>query len=115
MRIFLSLCVTELLPLLAVSLGRRIPAVQHGAGGHSLVPEHPVHPLRVLADFHHQLGAVYREEHVRQLRSGDPGQIFAEGERPSRSLQLKQAQTARLHRQEIPFFWGRLVYLFTRR
>lgn len=69
--------------LFAVSLGRRIPAVQHGAGGHSLGPQHPVHPVRVLADLHHQLGAVHREEHVRQLRAGDPGQIPAEGERPN--------------------------------
>lgn len=68
---------------LAVSLGRRIPAVQHGAGGHPLFPQHSVHPLRVLADLHHQLGAVHREEPVRQLRSGDPGQILAEGERPA--------------------------------
>lgn len=68
---------------LAVSLGRRIPAVQHGAGGHPLFPQHSVHPLRVLADLHHQLGAVHREEPVRQLWSGDPGQILAEGERPA--------------------------------
>lgn len=68
---------------LAVSLGRRVAAVQHGAGGHSLVPQHTVHSLRVLAHLHHQLGAVHREEHVRQLRSGDPGQIPAEGERPN--------------------------------
>lgn len=75
------LCVWALLlPPLAVSLGRRVPAVQHGAGGH--VAQQPVHPLRVLADLHHQLGSVHREEHVRQLRPGDPGQIFAEGERP---------------------------------
>lgn len=65
----------------AVSLGRRIPAVQHGAGGHSLVPQHSVHPLRVLADLHQQLGAVNREERVRQLRAGDRGQILAEGEK----------------------------------
>lgn len=57
----------------AVSVGRRVPAVQHGAGGHPLVPEHPVHSLRVLADLHRQLGAVHGEEHVRQLRSGDLG------------------------------------------
>lgn len=91
-RVLLSVCVfvsVFFLPelccdaLFAVSLGRRIPAVQHGAGGHSLGPQHPVHPVRVLADLHHQLGAVHREEHVRQLRAGDPGQIPAEGERPN--------------------------------
>lgn len=65
----------------AVSFGRRVPAVQHGAGGHPLVPEPPVHPLGVFTDLHRQFGAVHREESVRQLRSGDPGQILAQGER----------------------------------
>lgn len=66
---------------LAVPVGRRIAAVQHGAGGHAFVAQHAVHPLRVLADLDHQLGALHRKERVRQLRSGDPGQIPAEGER----------------------------------
>lgn len=103
------LCVTELCwcPL-AVSLGRRIPAVQHGAGGHSLVAQQSVHPLRVLADLHHQLGAVHREERVRQLRSGDPGQILAEGERPSIYPWLKLSWKTGNYFSS----GGRLVYLF---
>lgn len=69
--------------LFAVSLGRRIPAVQHGAGGDPLVSQHSVHPL-LLANLHRQLCAVNREEPVRQLRSGDPGQILAQGESMTR-------------------------------
>lgn len=79
-----AFCVSQALllpppPPLAVSLGRRVAAVQHGAGGH--VAQQPVHPLRVLADLQHQLGSVHREERVRQLRPGDPGPVLAEGER----------------------------------
>lgn len=100
-------CVTELCwcPL-AVSLRRRIPAVQHGAGGHSLVPQHSVHALRVFADFHHQLGAFHREEHVRQLWSGDLGQIPAEGESPSTYLHYEGTNRPKI------IFWGFLfIYL----
>lgn len=64
-----------------VSLGRRVTAVQHGTGGHTLVPQHAVHAVRVLAHVHgQQLCAVHGEERVRELRPRDPRQISAQGE-----------------------------------
>ena len=79
-----------------VSLGRRVPAVRHGAGGQPLDAQPAVHALGVLAHLHRQLGALHHggQERVRQLRSGDPGQIPAEGE-STHTLRLKQAETAR--------------------
>lgn len=66
--------------MFSVSFGRGVPALQHGAGGHPLSSQHSFHSLRVLTDLHRQLGAFHREERVRELRPGNPGQILAKGE-----------------------------------